>query len=238
MTSSAWCERKGKVAAVRLEPATTGGRVLLTPDHLLALSRILTDVANDAEVALLLLKSSGREFCLGADVSYLRSCRQDAAEAYLRQGQDVIAQLANLPIPTIAAVGGAAMGGGFELALACDLCWAHRRAMFSSPEVRHRLVPAWNAIPSLRRLPSALAWELLTGQPISALRAHEIGLVGRLFGGGDFHVWADTAAATMAEIGRPTLKSLKTLWRTVGEPGHEALSIRACLTHQMAESVV
>jgi enoyl-CoA hydratase/carnithine racemase len=230
-------DRKGAVATVRLEATSTSCRVLLTPDHLQALSAILTGLARDDELALVLLASGGREFCLGADIPYLRSCRHDAAEAYLRQGREVFAVLATLPVPTIAAVGGAAMGGGFELALACDLCWAHPRAVFSLPEARHRLIPAWHAIPGLRRLPSAQAWELLVGQAISARRAHAIGLVGRLFDGGDFAAWADTAAATMAELGRPTLTSLKSLWRTVGQQGHEARAIRACLAPEIAESV-
>ncbi|MGY4304492.1 enoyl-CoA hydratase/carnithine racemase [Bradyrhizobium sp. USDA 4369] len=228
--------RKGAVATVRLEPAD--GRVLLTPDHLRSLSLILTEIASDADIALMLLESSGYEFCLGADLSYLRACRRDEAERYLRQGQSVIAQLEHMPIPTIAAVGGTAMGGGFELALACDLCWAHPRATFSSPELRHQLVPAWHAIPKLRRIPSALAWELLMGHRISARRAHEVGLVGRLFGGGDFLAWAEDSAATLAGHGRTALNSIKTLWKTTDEAQHDALAIRACFASDHAEELI
>lgn len=214
--------REGPVAVLAL-PAAAGDRVKLTPSRLAGLARAVGDLAEDADTALLLLFGGAREFCLGADLAALRAADAAGAEAYLAEGQRVLAALAALPMPSIAAVGGLALGGGFELALACDLRWAHRRAAFALPEAEAGVVPAWGAAAALaRELPGVQAWELLLGGRVGAGRALELGLVGRVFEGPDFQAEALDAARSLAELGRPVLRSLKEVWRAAWAGGSEA----------------
>lgn len=198
----------------------------LTPARLEALGEAVERLASDEHVALIVLFGGAREFCLGADLDLLRAASAAEAERYLRLGQEVMAGLAAASAPTLAAVGGLALGGGFELALACDLRWAHRRAAFALPEADAGLVPAWGAARSLRReLPSALAWELLTGARIGAARAREAGLIGRIFEDRDFDGRVLGQARALAACGRAVLCGLKTAWRAARDGDAKASEI-------------
>lgn len=215
--------REGPVALVRM--GVGGQRIRLTPALLEALGATLRRLAQLEDPTLIVLAGGPREFCLGADLDALRSA---AAPAYLALGQEVVAALADSPVPTIAVVGGLALGGGFELALACDLRWAATRAAFGLPEAGHGLVPTWGAVAALaRQLPHAVAWELLLGQRISGRRARDLGLVSRLFAGPDPLPQAMAAAAELALLGRETLIGLKRLWRGSGSP---LLERQVCLS--------
>jgi enoyl-CoA hydratase/carnithine racemase len=228
--------RDGPVAVLAM-PARPGDRVKLTPSRLAGLARAVEAVSRDADAALLLLFGGAREFCLGADLGALRASDRAAAEAYLAEGQRVLASLGSLPVPCIAAIGGLALGGGFELALACDLRWAHRRAAFALPEAEAGVVPAWGAASALaRELPGAQAWELLLGGRIGAGRAAELGLVGRVFEGPDFEAEARDAARSLAGLGRPVLAGLKEVWRAARSGGGEAARAEreACLARLAA----
>ena len=105
-----------------------------------------------------------------------------------------------LALPLIAAVEGFAVGGGFELCLACDLIVAGRTARFGLPEVRHNVVAIGGGLFRLpRRMPYHLAMEMaLTGEPIDAERAHELGLVNRLAEPGEALEGALALAAEVA----------------------------------------
>lgn len=213
---------EGAVAVLRLHPDRSG-RVRLTPWLLEALGDAVRGLERSGDVAVAVLTGDAHEFCLGADLDRLLSPAAEA-EPYLRLGQEVMAAVAQSAVPLIAAVNGAAMGGGFELAMACDLRWAQPRAVFSLPEGRHRLVPAWGAVAALaRQVPQAAAWELLMGHGISARRACELGLVGRVFEGRGFlgRVVAEAAALTVP--GRERLAELKALWRAAGDGGYALL---------------
>ncbi len=217
------------VVLIRMGSASRS-RLHLTPARLEALADALRAAAGNGDAALVLLASETREFCLGADVDRLLHAPPHQAAAYLRLGQTVMDALADLPIPVIAAVGGPALGGGFELAMACDFCWAAARAVFGLPECGHRLVPAWGGISALRqRLPPATAWELFSGQRITARRAFELGLVGRVCDAADFIPRAIDAAAGIATVGRDTLMALKQLWRSTDCDKDDRPALRTCL---------
>jgi enoyl-CoA hydratase len=106
----------------------------------------------------------------------------------------------SFPKPVVAAVEGAAIGGGFEIVLACDLAVASRTATFALPEVGHGLTAASGGLVRLpRRIPAALATELLlTGERIDAERALALGLVNRVTDPGAVLTEALTLAATIA----------------------------------------
>jgi enoyl-CoA hydratase len=121
--------------------------------------------------------------------------------------------------PLIAAVEGWALAGGFEMMLACDLVVAAETARFGVPEVKRSLVAAAGAAVLLpRRLPMALAMELLlTGEPITAARAHEIGLINRVVAEGDALGAALTLADTIAANAPLAVAATKHIARSTGD---------------------
>lgn len=147
----------------------------------LELSAALDGLAQDDRTHVVVLTGAGsRVFCAGMDLK--------AVEAGLAQEiNDVPGGFAGIvrrdfPKPIIGAVEGAAIGGGFEIVLACDMVVASEQAQFGLPEVRHGLIAASGGLIRLpKRIPPALAVEmLLTGEPISSARALELGLVNRV----------------------------------------------------------
>lgn len=144
------------------------------------LGRIYPAVAADPEVRVLVLSGAGdRAFCAGMDLKEAAVAETPLERrARLTAARD-IEQLAALPLPTIAAINGVALGGGLEMALACDLRVAAHEASLGFPEVGHGLVPGGGGT---QRLPALLgtarAYELLyLGERIDGRRAAELGLV-------------------------------------------------------------
>lgn len=222
------------IAALRLAP-NAARRSVLTPDRLASLHATLDELARREDVALVVIFGGSREFCLGADVEVLGDSAAGEADGYLRMGESVMERLAAMPVPTVAAVKGPALGGGFELALGCDFCWAHSRSVFALPEARAGLIPAWGGVRALAaRLPAASAWELLSGARVSARRAHALGLIGRVVEGGEFDTRIMSDARELAGLGKETLSALKSSWRAAtgqgAELGASARDRRICLT--------
>lgn len=141
-----------------------------------------SDLASRAEVRAVILTGQGKAFCAGAD---LKERNGMSDEAWSRQHHlfeaMIRAQLA-CPFPIIAAVNGAAMGGGCELALACDFAWASEAARFGLPEAGLGIMPGLGGTQLLTRaVGERLALELLiSGRRISAAEAHAYGLVSRV----------------------------------------------------------
>ena len=147
-----------------------------------ALAARLDDVrAGDARA--LVLTGEGRAFAAGADIAAMGRMNPFEAERFSRLGHRVFESLESLEIPTIAAVNGFALGGGCELACACDWIYASTKARFGQPEVGLGLIPGFGGTSRLlRRVGLAWAKELvLTGATISADEAARIGLVNRVF---------------------------------------------------------
>jgi enoyl-CoA hydratase len=152
-------------------------------DTIELLERALDDVEKNRTVRALVVTGEGRVFCAGADITELD--RLGGANDFARFVQsltDCFGRLARLPQPSVAAIDGLALGGGFELALSCDLRIAGERARFGVPEVRLGLLPAATGTQRLARLlPAAVAKHLLmTGEQLSADEALAWGLVNRV----------------------------------------------------------
>jgi enoyl-CoA hydratase len=174
-------ERRGAVALLTLDrPKSLNAldRALLE-----ALGREVARIGSAGEARALVLTGEGRAFAAGADIAEMRGLSPVEGETFSRLGHAVTAALEDLPIPTIAAVNGFALGGGCELALACDWIYASTRARFGQPEVALGLLPGFGGTTRLaRRVGIAWAKELvLAGEPISAEEALRIGLANRLF---------------------------------------------------------
>ncbi|RJO69425.1 MAG: crotonase [Myxococcales bacterium] len=131
-------------------------------------------------------KPMPRAFVAGADIvlmSTIPAADKKTPRDFVELGQEVMRRLEKLPIPVIAAVDGFALGGGTELALACDIIYASDRAKFGQPEVKLGLIPGFGGTQRLPRLVGRnLAKELIyTGDIIDVQRAREIGLVNAVF---------------------------------------------------------
>jgi enoyl-CoA hydratase len=143
------------------------------------LDEIITTVAKDTSIRALVLTGAGEKaFVAGADVSEMVGLQPIEARCFAEIGQRALGRLECLPVPTIAAVNGFALGGGCELALACDLIYASEKAKFGQPEVNLGIIPGFGGTQRLaRRVGLMRAKEMiLTGEAIDAAKAKEIGL--------------------------------------------------------------
>ena len=155
----------------------------LNSDVLFELSIALELAEADANVGVLILTGTGRAFVAGADIANLQNLADSFSgrEAALA-GQDLMNTVAALPIPTIAAINGFALGGGLELALACDLRVASQDARVGLPEVGLGLIPGYGGTQRLPRLiGTGRALDLIyTGRHVKADEALQLGLVNRV----------------------------------------------------------
>lgn len=129
--------------------------------------------------ALIVTGAGEKAFVAGADIAEMANISAPQAREFSALGHRVFLQLESLPIPTIAAVNGFALGGGLELALACDLIYASEKARLGMPEVKLGLIPGFGGTQRLARLLGKMrAKELMfTADQLDAARAKEVGLV-------------------------------------------------------------
>ena len=178
-------ERVGAVALVTLNrPKALNA---LDTATLQALQQSFREVGADDSVRALVVTGEGRAFAAGADIAEMKDHAVAEAEAFSRLGHASFSLLEELSIPSIAAVNGFALGGGCELACACDWIYASTKARFGQPEVNLGLIPGFGGTSRLvRRVGVAWGKELvLSGEPIDAETALRIGLVNRVFEPGE-----------------------------------------------------
>lgn len=166
----------------------------LTLSELEQFAAALPDLERDAH-ALIIFSEIKAGFCAGADLRelYQRSEEMEKSQAasgvreFLERIHAVFNRIDASPLTTIAAVHGVTFGGGFELALTCDLIIADKLARFCFPELRLGLIPGFGGIPRLKRdLGNAVVRDLLlTGRSINATKASQVGLVSQVAGEGE-----------------------------------------------------
>ncbi len=176
-------ERDGSVAIVTIDrPKALNA---LSPDVLDALIDAFAELATNrgALAGVLLVGTGGRAFVAGADIRAMAELTPTEAAEVARRGHAVAATIEALPLPVIACVDGFALGGGLELALACDFIYATTASQFGQPEVKLGLVPGFGGTVRLPRLVGpALAKELIyTGRQLGIDEAVASGLVTRRF---------------------------------------------------------
>jgi enoyl-CoA hydratase len=148
----------------------------------------LRELAEDEDVRVVVLTGAGdRAFVAGADIKYMSGLDVHEAREWGRLGQEAGSLLETMPKPAIAAVNGFALGGGCELALACDFRYAASTAKLGQPEVNLGIIPGWGGTQRLARAVGiGLAKELvLTGRMVDADEAQRIGLVNAVFEPGE-----------------------------------------------------
>ena len=143
------------------------------------LADVVSRVERDPAVRALVLTGAGEKaFVAGADIAAMSAMSPTEARRFAELAHATLARLEALPIVTIAAVNGFALGGGCEIAMACDLVYASDKARFGQPEVALGLIPGWGGTQRLtRRVGIGRALEMdLTGDMVDAAKAKEIGL--------------------------------------------------------------
>jgi enoyl-CoA hydratase len=173
----------------------------------------------DQAHALIIYSEVKAGFCAGADLRelYRRSQELERKEAvkgvraYLERIHRVLNTLDASPLTTIAAVHGVTFGGGFELALVCDLIIADKMARFCFPELRLGLIPGFGGIPRLKRdLGNAVVRDLLlTGRSFNATKVQQVGLVSQVVAEGESLRAARATAAQLRKFDRRTAAAAK-----------------------------
>jgi len=161
----------------------------------------LGDLGGDPGVGVVVLTGEGeRSFIAGADIKEMAGKTPLEARAYSELGQEIAHRLETMRKPTIAAVNGYALGGGCEMALACDVRLASKNAQFGQPEINLGIIPGWGASQRLARATNiGYAKELiLTGRMVDAPEAFERGLVQHVYAPAELMPATMRLAAEMA----------------------------------------
>lgn len=214
-------ERRGSVEVLTVNRPKALNAI--DPSVVEALATAVADLAVDPAVRVVVLTGAGEKaFVAGADIAAMASMSAVEAEAFAARGQAVLSGFAALPVPVIAAVNGFALGGGCELAMACDLVFATSKARFGQPEVKLGVIPGFGGTQRLvRRVGWANALDLcLTGRTVFADEALRMGLCSRVVEG-DVLEAALGAANEMASFGPVALRLCK---RAIHENADGALS--------------
>lgn len=176
------------------------------------LSRALDEIAKIPAVRVLVLTGAGEKaFVAGADITELATFNALQGKRFAAKGQMIFNRIQELPIPVIAAVNGYALGGGNEMALACDFIYAAENAMFGLPEITLGLIPGFGGTQRLPRwVGTNVAKEMIfTGKMISAAEAYRIGLVNRVCPAETLMEDVLKTAGTIASKGRVSLRAAK-----------------------------
>ena len=170
--------RDGRVLTVELN--RPGQLNALNSEVLRQLHAVVEDAARDSSVGCVVIRGSGeRAFSAGADLDEIRGLDVEHAHEFIRAGHVAMDAIASSNVPVLAEVDGFALGGGFELMLACHLVLASDRSQFGLPEARIGCIPGFGGT---QRLPQSVGKPaamhlMLTGERIDAARAWQMGLL-------------------------------------------------------------
>jgi enoyl-CoA hydratase len=216
-------ERSDGVATLRLNrPRALNA---LDPDTLRALAAAIDAIDADATVRAAIITGSGeRAFCAGADIAAMAAMGPTEGHPYARLGHEALARVDDCRVPVVAAVNGVALGGGLELALACDLVVAAERARVGLPEITLGIIPGFGGTQRLvRRIGLARARELIyLGSMIGAADALRLGIVDRVVPGDRLTEEVAGLARALAERPPLALRQAKRATRAALEATLEA----------------
>lgn len=229
-------EHRAAVSEIRL--CREEAHNALDPALLQALDDAIAEIAGRAGTRVLIV-SGQRVFCSGADLQSLVTQSPEQVHAFCALGTGVLDRLASLPIPTIAAVGGPALGGGFELVLACDIAVASSNALFGLPEIQLGAIPSFGGVRRLcRRLSPSIARELIySGRTFTAARAKELGLVLDVVKSVDLAAHCEQLASRIARNAPRALAATKRLF-IADELGAGTAELELTEAQQLAATAV
>lgn len=220
---------------------------LVTAELVTQLRAVLHEIASTETIRVLILTGAGdRAFCAGSDLQEVKAAGAEIARRKLLFEKLVYRQLARMPIPTIAAIEGPALGGGLELALCCDIRIAGANARFGMPEVGLGAIPGSGGTQRLPRIigPARAKELILGGEQIEADAADRIGLVNRVVRPGGALEAARALALVIAQRGALAVREAKRLIDAASELDLDAglaaeldASERIAATEDAAEGV-
>jgi len=201
---------------------------------------ILDDLGQQQDIAVLLIRSSQRTFSAGADLKLMRDCfaTEDGPNLMIetvRRMQRLFDRIEALPQVVIAEIGGAAHGGGFELALACDLRVAGDSALLGLPEARLGLLPGAGGTQRLSRLagPGVARRLILMAEVITGAQACDLGLVQWAVPDNQLTVFANGVADRIATLSPAALAACKHCFSAVDAPIGSGMLIELLETHKL-----
>jgi enoyl-CoA hydratase len=203
-------EKEGSTAVIKINrPKALNA---LNPGVLEDINSALDEIEADDSVRVLVITGEGdKAFVAGADISHMVKLGPLAIREFGRKGHELGFRMENLPFPVIACVNGFALGGGTEIAMACDFIYASENAKFGQPEINLGIIPGFGGTQRLPRLVGkGMAKEIcMTGGMISAQEAKEMGLVNRVFPAD--RLWEETmkTANLIASKGRVSIRAVK-----------------------------
>ncbi|WP_250510746.1 enoyl-CoA hydratase/isomerase family protein [Caballeronia sp. GACF4] len=223
---------EGGIAVITLERVARHNALTL---HMLDdIARAVKEVERNDDVRVLRFETaSPRFFSSGADINEWGDIDpQKMGTRFIREGNRVFRGIAELDIPTIAVLSASALGGGLELALACDLRYASVDAKLGFPEASVGAIPGWMGCARLAELVGAVRTRelILLGEPIDAARAVAWGIVNEALPADTLRARVDTVSALLVGRSRTSLSVGKRLLRLV-ETG------QAEIAHELAASV-
>ncbi len=174
-------EKNGFIATVKVNREKAMNA--LNPDVLKEIKECFTGLSEDASLRAVILTGAGEKaFVAGADISAMSQMTSADAMTFGRLGQDAMNAVSNCSKPVIAAVNGFCLGGGMELALACDFIYASEKAKLGLPEVNLGLFPGWGGTQRLSRLigPNRAKEIILSARLLNAQEAFQFGIVNKV----------------------------------------------------------
>ncbi len=186
-----------------------------------ALEEALDTTEKNEDVRVVVIAGMGEKaFCAGADIKHIRSIRGAEKRRFIERAYRVLERIASSPLPCIAAIHGFALGGGLELAMACDLRIADQSASLGLPEMELGSVPSFGAVQRLPLLVGhGVAMELLmTGRRLSADEARQCGLVNQVVAEGSALSAARQMASTLSARPAEALRYAKVAVRNSAPP--------------------
>lgn len=183
----------------------------LNPEMIGEFHSAIAQIQKKTEVKVFMLTGAGRAFVAGADIQVLQGLDPLGARRFAQAGQWALFALEAMDIPVIACVNGFALGGGCEIAMACDFVCASEDAKLGQPEINLGIIPGFGGTQRLSRLVGkGRAKELcMTGRIIAAQEAFAMGLVARIFPAETLMEETLKIAKTIAEKGRVALRAVK-----------------------------
>jgi enoyl-CoA hydratase/carnithine racemase len=228
VTALVTTQRLGRVLVATLARAPVNA---LDAELLAQLEAVLAQASADDEVTLLHLRSEQRAFCAGADLALMRegfasAQGMQAMTEVVRRMQRLFAQLEAAPVVTLAEISTAALGGGFELALACDLRVAAHEARLGLPEAQLGLVPGAGGTQRLTRLVGAgLAKRLILGaELLDGAQAERMGLVHWARPRAELAAFAAALAERIAAAPKAALAANKRCIAAAHDPGRDGFA--------------
>ncbi|SPF38935.1 enoyl-CoA hydratase-isomerase [Syntrophobacter sp. SbD1] len=184
----------------------------LNPQTLDEVADVISRAAREDAIRVLVLTGAGdKAFVAGADINEFLKFNTLSARYFAEKGQGIFFEIEQLPKPVIACVNGFALGGGCELAMACDFIYASEKARFGQPEINLGIIPGFGGTQRILRLIGrARAKELcMSGEMIDARQAKEIGLVAKVFPADQLFDETMKAARMLASKSPAGLRSIK-----------------------------